>query len=345
MPRIDVLTLFPRMLDGFLAESILGKGLERALLAVVVHDLRRWTTDKHRTADDRPFGGGAGMVLKPEPVFAAIEELQTQGCMRIYLTPDGVPLTPAIADRLSRERHLILLSGHYEGVDQRIRDRAIDFELSIGDYVLTNGTLAAAVVIDALSRFIPGVLGEEKSLTHESFTGKLLDFPQYTRPAEFRGMSVPEVLLSGNHAEIEKWRAARALEKTRRVRPDLLKYLSIKYKQGCSHEPNHQGNHREPGEEGHPAVQGRRRRARAHEGEGGRQGADPGLFRHRDRAQGLWDPRDIHRPPDQLRRGRRARVPREFAEHRGNRDRSRLRADEGEAVLPAQAHRQGCCGR
>src|ERR1022692_1935022 len=240
MPRIDVLTLFPRMLDGFLDESILGKGLERALLAVVVHDLRRWTTDKHRTADDRPFGGGAGMVLKPEPVFAAIEELQTQGCMRIYLTPDGVsgtpsgcmriyltpdgvPLTPAIADRLSRERHLILLSGHYEGVDQRIRDRAIDFELSIGDYVLTNGSLAAAVVIDALSRLSPGVLGEEKSLTHESFTGKLLDFPQYTRPAEFRGMSVPEVLLSGNHAEIEKWRAARALEKTRRVRPDLLK--------------------------------------------------------------------------------------------------------------------------
>src|ERR1035438_9265156 len=120
MPRIDVLTLFPRMLDGFLAESILGKGLARELLSVCVHDLRKWTTDKHRTADDRPFGGGAGMVLKPEPVFAAIEELQTQGCMRIYLTPDGVPLTPAIADRLSRERHLILLSGHYEGVDQRI---------------------------------------------------------------------------------------------------------------------------------------------------------------------------------------------------------------------------------
>ncbi|HEY5228209.1 MAG TPA: tRNA (guanosine(37)-N1)-methyltransferase TrmD [Opitutaceae bacterium] len=223
MPRIDVLTLFPAMLDGFLAESILGRGVSAGLLSVNVHDVRAWTTDKHRTADDRPFGGGAGMVMKPEPVVAAIEALQTPGCKRIYLTPDGVPLSPAIAQSLSKESHLVLLSGHYEGIDQRIRDTVIDMELSIGDYVLTNGTLAAAVVIDALSRFIPGVLGEEKSLTHESFTGKLLDFPQYTRPAEFRGMSVPEILLSGNHAEIEKWRAARALEKTKSVRPDLLK--------------------------------------------------------------------------------------------------------------------------
>jgi tRNA (guanine37-N1)-methyltransferase len=220
---IDVLTLFPRMLDGFLSESILGKGIAAGLLSVNVRDLRAWSTDKHRTADDRPFGGGAGMVLKPEPVFAAMEAVQTPGCRRIYLTPDGVPLSPAIAHRLSREQHLVFLSGHYEGIDQRIRDHVIDEEISIGDYVLTNGTLAAAVVIDALARFIPGVLGEEKSLTHESFTSKLLDFPQYTRPAEFRGMSVPEVLLSGNHAEIEKWRQARQEEKTRQVRPDLLK--------------------------------------------------------------------------------------------------------------------------
>ena len=219
---IDILTLFPRMLDGFLSESILGKGIEAGHLAVNVHDLRSWAIDKHRTADDRPFGGGAGMVLKPEPVFAAIEQLQTPGCRRIYLTPDGTPLSPAIAQELSRETHLIFLSGHYEGIDQRIRDTVIDREISIGDYVLTNGTLAAAVVIDALARFIPGVLGEEKSLTHESFTSKLLDFPQYTRPAEFRGMSVPEILLSGNHAEIEKWRHARQVEKTRQVRPDLL---------------------------------------------------------------------------------------------------------------------------
>jgi tRNA (guanine37-N1)-methyltransferase len=221
--RIDVLTLFPRMLDGFLAESILGKGIAAGHLGVGVHDLRNWTTDRHRTADDRPFGGGAGMVLKPEPVFAAIEQLQTPGCRRIYLTPDGVPFTAATAERLSRESHLLFLSGHYEGIDQRIRDSLIDEEISIGDYVLTNGTLAAAVVIDALARFIPGVLGEEKSLTHESFARKLLDFPQYTRPAEFRGMSVPGVLLSGNHAEIEKWRLARQEEKTRLVRPDLLK--------------------------------------------------------------------------------------------------------------------------
>jgi tRNA (guanine37-N1)-methyltransferase len=220
---IDVLTLFPRMLDGFLAESILGKGIAAGHLAVKVHDLRGWTTDKHRTADDRPFGGGAGMVMKPEPVFAAIEQLQTEGCRRIYLTPDGAPFTAEMAGRLALEKHLILLSGHYEGIDQRIRDGVIDCEISIGDYVLTNGTLAAAVIIDALARFVPGVLGEEKSLTHESFASKLLDFPQYTRPAEFRGMSVPGVLLSGNHAEIEKWRHARQEEKTRLVRPDLLK--------------------------------------------------------------------------------------------------------------------------
>jgi tRNA (guanine37-N1)-methyltransferase len=220
---IDVLTLFPRMLDGFLAESILGKGLSAGLLSVKVHDVRAWSTDRHRRADDRPFGGGAGMVMTPEPVFAAIEQLQSPGCRRIYLTPDGTPLSPTLACELSQQQHLIFLSGHYEGIDQRIRDRVIDQEISIGDYVLTNGTLAAAVVIDALARFIPGVLGEEKSLTHESFTNKLLDFPQYTRPAEFRGMSVPDVLLSGNHAEIEKWRHARQVEKTLQVRPDLLK--------------------------------------------------------------------------------------------------------------------------
>ncbi len=221
--HIDVLTLFPRMLEGFLSESILGRALDKRLLEVQVHDLRAWCTDKHRTADDRPFGGGAGMVLKPEPTVAAIEALQQPGCRRIYLTPDGVPFSGEIAQELSTQQHLILLSGHYEGIDQRIRDEVIDQEISIGDYVLTNGTLPAAVVIDALARFIPGVLGEEKSLTHESFTGKLLDFPQYTRPAEFRGKSVPEVLLSGNHGEIEKWRLARRIEKTRQVRPDLFK--------------------------------------------------------------------------------------------------------------------------
>ncbi len=220
--HIDVLTLFPRMLDGFLAESILGKGIEGGLLTVKVHDVRDWAISKHKNADDRPFGGGAGMVMKPEPVFAAIEQLQTPGCRRIYLTPDGVPYSQKLAGELAKETHLILLSGHYEGIDQRIREKIIDQEISIGDYVLTNGTLPAAVVIDALARLIPGVLGEEKSLTHESFTGKLLDFPQYTRPADFRGMSVPEVLLSGDHAKIEEWRNAQRIEKTRQVRPDLL---------------------------------------------------------------------------------------------------------------------------
>ena len=221
--RIDVLTLFPAMLDGFLSESMLGRAREAKLLEINVRNTRDWSTDKHKTTDDRPFGGGAGMVMKCEPIFAAIEELQTPGCRRIYLTPDGVPFTSAKAEALSKHQHLIFLSGHYEGIDQRIRDTVIDEEISIGDYVLTNGTLAAAVIIDALARFIPGVLGEEKSLTSESFTSNLLDFPNYTRPAVYRGMSVPEVLLQGNHGEIEKWRHAQQLAKTQQFRPDLIK--------------------------------------------------------------------------------------------------------------------------
>jgi tRNA (guanine37-N1)-methyltransferase len=223
--QIDVLTLFPAMLEGFLGESILGKAREAKLVDLRIHNLRNWATDKHKVTDDRPFGGGAGMVMKPEPVFAAVEQLRRPegGTRVIYLTPDGAPLTPAVGERLSHEAHIIFLSGHYEGIDQRIRDHLIDEEISIGDYVLTNGTLAAAVVVDVLCRFIPGVLGEENSLTHESFTRNLLDFPQYTRPAEFRGWKVPEVLISGNHALIEKWRQEQCLQKTRRLRPDLLR--------------------------------------------------------------------------------------------------------------------------
>jgi len=221
--RIDVLTLFPAMLDGFFSESIIGRACDRGHLKIAVRNIRDWATDKHRTTDDRPLGGGAGMVMKCEPIFSAIEAVQTPGCRRIYLTPDGVPFTSAKAEALSHETHLVFLSGHYEGIDQRIRDTLIDEELSIGDYVLTNGTLAAAVVIDALARFIPGVLGEEKSLTHESFTACLLDFPQYTRPATYRGMAVPEVLLSGNHTAIENWRRAEQERKTALLRPDLSK--------------------------------------------------------------------------------------------------------------------------
>lgn len=221
--RIDVLTLFPAMLEGFMSESMLGRARGAKLLEINIRNTRDWATDKHKTTDDRPFGGGAGMVMKCEPIFEAIEQLQTPGCRRIYLTPDGVPFTSAKAEELSKQQHLILLSGHYEGIDQRIRDTVIDEEISIGDYVLTNGTLAAAVVIDALARFIPGVLGEEKSLTSESFTRNLLDFPNYTRPAVYRGQSVPEVLLQGNHGEIEKWRHAQQLAKTAKIRPDLLK--------------------------------------------------------------------------------------------------------------------------
>jgi tRNA (guanine37-N1)-methyltransferase len=210
------------MLEGFLGESMLRRARERGILTMRVHNLRDWTTDKHKVTDDRPFGGGAGMVLKPEPVFAAVEDLRGAQTRVIYLSPDGQPLTPAVGERLSRAEHLIFLSGHYEGIDQRIRDHLVDEEISIGDYVLTNGTLAAAVVIDVMCRFVPGVLGEEKSLTHESFSRNVLDFPQYTRPADFRGWKVPEVLLSGNHAQIEKWRQEQGLERTRRLRPDLL---------------------------------------------------------------------------------------------------------------------------
>ena len=225
--RIDVLTLFPPMLDGFLSESMLGRAQEAKLLEIKVHNTRDWATDKHRTTDDRPFGGGAGMVMKCEPIFDAIEQLQTPGCRRIYLTPDGAPFTSARAEALAQEQHLIFLSGHYEGIDQRIRDTVIDEEISIGDYVLTNGTLLAVWRWSSRPhwpRFAsPAMLGEEKSLTTESFTRNLLDFPNYTRPAVYRGMSVPEVLLQGNHGEIEKWRHAQQLEKTAKIRPDLLK--------------------------------------------------------------------------------------------------------------------------
>ncbi len=220
--KIDLLTLFPGMIQGYLSESMVGRATEAKILDIRVHNLRDWATDKHKVTDDRPFGGGAGMLLKPEPIFAAVEELRRPETTTIYFAPDGEKLSSALARELAASPHLLLLSGHYEGIDQRVRDSLIDREISIGDYILTNGTLAAAVFIDAVARYVPGVLGEEKSLTQDSFQNKLLSFPQFTRPAEFRGMKVPEVLLSGDHAKIEQWRQQQRLERTQRLRPDLI---------------------------------------------------------------------------------------------------------------------------
>ena len=221
--RFDVLTLFPKTIEGFTEESILGKAIERGLLEINSIDLRRWSKGKHREADDRPFGGGAGMVLKPEPLFDAIEEISNESTTVVYMAPDGEPLSTPMTRELSMSQHLLLISGHYEGIDQRVRDELVDREISIGDYVLTNGTLSATVLIDAVSRQVPGVLGDEESLTDESFENNLLAHPQYTRPAEYRGMKVPEVLLSGNHQEISKWRQEKRMERTASLRPDFLK--------------------------------------------------------------------------------------------------------------------------
>ena len=221
--RFDVLSLFPKTIEGFTEESILGKAIDRGLLEINSLDLRRWAKGKHREADDRPFGGGAGMVLKPEPLFDAIEEISNESTTVVYMAPDGEPLTTPLARELSESQHLLLISGHYEGIDQRVRDEVVDREISIGDYVLTNGALPATVLIDAVARQVPGVLGDEESLTDESFENNLLAHPQYTRPAEYRGMKVPEVLLSGNHKEISKWRQEKRMERTANLRPDLFK--------------------------------------------------------------------------------------------------------------------------
>ncbi|MDR2844837.1 MAG: tRNA (guanosine(37)-N1)-methyltransferase TrmD [Puniceicoccales bacterium] len=220
--RIDLLTLFPKMVEGFFAESILGRAVENKLLEITVHDIRDWSQDKHKRVDDTPFGGGAGMVMAPQPLFDAIESVRTPASHVIYLCPDGEPLTNTLARELSVAPHLVLISGHYEGVDQRVRDTLVTREISIGDYVLTNGTVAAAVLVDCIARQIPGVLGEENSLTADSFNNNLLSFPQYTRPADFRGMTVPPVLLSGDHGAVAKWRREQQVGKTRQRRPELF---------------------------------------------------------------------------------------------------------------------------
>lgn len=191
-------------------------------MELAVHDLRDWANDRHRRVDDEPYGGGPGMVMKPEPFFAAVEDLRTAGSKVVLMTPQGRRFDQAKARGMSREKHLILLCGHYEGVDHRVVEALVDEELSIGDYVLTNGAIAATVVVDAVVRLIPGVLGDEQSLEEESFSDSaLVEGPHYTRPPEFMGMAVPEVLLSGHHAQIEQWRREMAIERTRRNRPDL----------------------------------------------------------------------------------------------------------------------------
>lgn len=220
--RFDVLSLFPKTVDGFAGESILGRAVEKGLIEVNSLDLRRWAKGKHRETDDRPFGGGAGMVLKPEPLFDAIEEISNESTKVIYMAPDGENLNTQIAKELAQEKHLLLVSGHYEGIDQRVRDQLVDREVSIGDYVLTNGSLAASVLVDSVARHVPGVLGDEASLQDESFEDDLLSYPQYTRPHEYRGLKVPEVLLSGNHSQIKQWRDDQRVSKTKSLRPDLL---------------------------------------------------------------------------------------------------------------------------
>lgn len=220
--KIDVLTLFPAMFAGPLDESIIKRAREAGLLQLSLHNLRDYTHDRHRTVDDRPFGGGPGMLLKPEPLFEAIEALRSSEAKVIMLSPSGRRFNQAVARELAEEKHLVLVTGHYEGFDERVRLQLADEELSIGDFVLTNGALPAMVVIDAVARLLPGVLGDDQSAADESFSQGLLEYPQYTRPAEFRGMKVPDVLLSGNHAEIAKWRSEQAAHRTKERRPDLL---------------------------------------------------------------------------------------------------------------------------
>lgn len=222
--KIDVLTLFPGMFAGPLDASIVGRARTAGILQLGIHDLREWTHDRHRTVDDTPYGGGPGMVLKPEPLFEAIEALRGErgsGTKVILTSPGGRVFSQEIARELSREPALLLVCGSYEGFDERVREHLADDELSIGDYVLTNGALPAMVIIDAVTRLLPGALGDDASSADESFSHGLLEYPQYTRPAAFRGWVVPEILQSGNHAAIEKWRRVQSARRTAERRPDL----------------------------------------------------------------------------------------------------------------------------
>jgi tRNA (guanine37-N1)-methyltransferase len=220
--RIDVFTIFPAVVEAPLPGSLLGRAIGAGVLDVRVHDLRQWSVDRHRTVDDAPFGGGPGMVMKPEPFFAAIESLDPDRGRVLLMSPAGRRLDQELVRALSSEPHLTILCGRYEGVDERVVDGLPAEEISIGDYVLSGGELPALVLIEAVTRLVPGVIGKEASHEQDSFSaGGLLDHPHYTRPQEFRGMAVPEVLVSGNHGEVDRWRRDAAIEKTRRNRPDL----------------------------------------------------------------------------------------------------------------------------
>ncbi len=221
--RIDVVTLFPGMFKGPLDESIIGRARETGVLDLRIINLRDFTHDRHKTVDDRPFGGGPGMVLKPEPIFEAVESIEGADKYVILLSACGRLFNQSIAEELAKKEHIVLICGGYEGVDERVAEHLANDEISIGDYILSSGVLPAMVIIDAVTRLLPGVLGDEESAKEESFSTGLLEYPQYTRPAEFRGWKVPEVLLSGNHAEIAKWRRQQALKRTMERRPDLYK--------------------------------------------------------------------------------------------------------------------------
>jgi len=220
--RVDIITLFPELCRVPLGESIMGRAQETGALDLRIHNLRDWTTDRHHIVDDAPFGGGQGMVMKPEPIFAAVESLRTGASKVVLMTPQGRRFDQAMAQKSSREEHLIIICGHYEGVDHRVIEHLVDEEISIGDYVLTNGAIAAVIFVDAVVRLVPGVLGHEQSAIDDSFCSGRLEAPQYTRPADFHGWKVPEVLLSGHHAEIAAWRKREAERRTRENRPDLL---------------------------------------------------------------------------------------------------------------------------
>jgi len=224
--KVDILTLFPDMFRGVLGESMLKIACRKKKLDVSLRNLRDWTADRHRTADGKPYGGGSGMVMKAEPIYSALEEIlkkkpDTKTTRVILLTPRGKQFNQKIAKRFSKLKHIIFICGHYEGIDERVRKVVTD-EVSVGDYILTGGEIPAMLMLDAITRLIPGVLGDKSSLDSESFEDNLLEYPQYTRPREFRGMKVPEVLLSGKHAEIKKWRRKEAIKKTKEARRDLL---------------------------------------------------------------------------------------------------------------------------